>query len=245
MNANSIGAPVSATPAVTAINLSDDHTPRAGTPVAIRTGLPSEAERKTIRPGSATPSRRALLIGAAMLPLSACPAPAPAAPSASDPTWDRLIAAYELAGVEHVARMSAFNERERAWAAAGGFAEPKPIEPFLTADAASLLTAEIVARVKAPEWVARCNAYDAELAAWTARRREAEERFMGAEEDAMIAAERVASDAFVAIRSYRVPSYAALTAKAEYMAERYGDDLEASEALALIADIRHLAGKEA
>lgn len=190
-------------------------------------------------------TRRNLMAAVAVLPLSACPAPAPASIAGSDPEWDRLCAVYECARRDMQDRMAAFNERERGWAAAGGFAEPMPVEPFLADNAASMTSAELVAAVRSPGWVARCESYNADVAAWNARKRDAERVAIGEAEDAMTKAEGVATLAFVAMRDHRAPTLAALATKTEYMAERYGDDYEASEAHALIADIRRLAGKEA
>lgn len=88
MNANSIGAPDSATYTITATNLSDDRRCAYGAGAQIRIGQPSEEEGKSILPGIETccdgqppriaTSRRLLLAGLAVLPLSACPAPVPA-----------------------------------------------------------------------------------------------------------------------------------------------------------------------
>jgi hypothetical protein len=191
-------------------------------------------------------TRRSLMAAVAVLPITACPAPATAAPlAATDRDWDRVCAAYDRANEALVAAIAAYNKQERAWAAAGGFAEPKPVEPFLADNATSMTTSELVAAVQSPGWVARCASYDADLAAWIARKSAAERAVMGEAEDAMTEAESKSTDAFVAMRRHRVPTLAALAVKVEYMAERYGDDYEASEAQALINDIRHLTGWEA
>lgn len=189
-------------------------------------------------------TRRNLMAAVAVLPLSACPAPAPASVAGSDPEWDRLCAVYEAARRDMQDSMAAFNERERAWVS-GGFSEPMPVEPPLVDNAASITVEELVAAVKSPRWIAQHEAHKANVAAWSARRRAAERVAIGDAEDAMVKADGVATLAFVAVRDYRAPTLAALAIKTEYMAERYGDDYEASEAHALIADIRHLAGKEA
>lgn len=191
-------------------------------------------------------TRRNLMAAVAVLPIAACSATAFAAPrAAKDPEWDRLCAAYDSAVKALVAAIGAYNAREREWAAVGGFAEPMPVAPLLADNAAYMTSAELAAAVKSPSWAARRASYDADRAAWFARKSAAERDVMGEAEDAMTEAESKATDAFVAMRRHRVPTLAALAVKVEYMAERYGDDYEASEAQALINDIRHLTGWEA
>ncbi len=219
MNANSIGAPVSATPAT-----------------------PATTDNEYDRISS---SRRALLIGAAILPLSACPAPAPAAPSASDPMWDRLLAAYNAAEAEQLTCHAAFMVRERAWDAAAPARTTRPTPPPSPRFDHSMTLDEIHATTAAPEWKTRWAAYEAEVQAWDERNRAAHNAALGGTEKAWEDADGAAAVAFHEVRNYPVASLSALAEKAEAMTERYGNCLEADDALSLIADIRRLAGREA
>ncbi len=185
-------------------------------------------------------TRRNLMAAVAVLPIAACPAPLPAA--GVDPEWSRLLAAYTAAEADQVARHAAFADQDEAWDAER---TPRPVAPEPPAFDQSMSLAAIVATTSTLEWKARWAAYEADAKEWDRRNAAARTEAVGNAEDAWEAADDVATDAFMAVRSYPVTTLAALAQKADAMTARYGGDLEASEALALIADIRRLAGREA
>ncbi|KQM98757.1 hypothetical protein ASE78_05890 [Sphingomonas sp. Leaf25] len=227
----------------------------------IRNGHPTEAERKSILPGSmafsaiepAPPaqmptSRRALLMGMVALPLAACPAPVPAAgaaPAVSDPEWDRLYAAYRAAQVEEVERLAVFAPLDDAWGPGSALCEPEPTRPTIAPYDMSLPIGEAIAVAAGPDWEARWEAYEADKAAWKARDDAAYAAHVGDTGDRYEAACDACSAAVTALMGHPVATLSALAEKAELILTRYGDTVDGDDAKTLIADIRRLAAGEA
>lgn len=191
-------------------------------------------------------TRRNMIVGTAVaFPIAACGASALPTSAGSDPVWDRLLAAYNAAEAEQLTRWAAFTVRDTAWDAAAPTRATRPTPPPSPRFDHSMTLDEIHATTAAPEWKALWAAYEAEAQAWDERNRAERADALGNTEQAWEDADGVTALAFHEVRNYPVASLLALAEKAEAMTERYGNCLEADDALALIADIRRLAGREA
>ncbi len=190
-------------------------------------------------------TRRNVLAAVAVLPIAACPAPATASIAGSDPEWQRLLAAYNAAEADQLARHAAFMVRENAWEASDMARAPRPVAPQSPPFDKSMPLAAILATTETPEWGSRWAAHEAEVQAWVESRRAGRAVAIGDTEKTWEAADDAAALAFYEVRAYPVTSLSALAEKADAMVARYGTGLEANDALALAADIRRLAGKEA
>lgn len=197
-------------------------------------------------------TRRNLMAAAAVLPIAACPATAPAAtatsatiPTEPDPAWDRIYTAFQSADANQRALYSVFAAREAEWDAgkAEREPEPKPIESpeFDT----SLPLQEALTAAVGPEWLASWEAREAEQNAWKARDDAGYAAFIGDTETRWEAADAACNEALRALIEYPVASLSALAEKAAVITARFGDLIDGDDAKILVADIRRLAGMEA
>lgn len=196
----------------------------------------------------ASTTRRAILGGAILAPaIIACATSAVAAlPVGPRTEWDKVVAAFRAA---HKAEQELFvvhGECEDRWLArAAEIDKDKPQKPESGPIVTSMTLDEIHAKGQAPEWKARWAAYEADKAAWQVHRDAEEAAIMENIEGKTEQAQDNSFEAFVRVRDYPVGSLAILAEKAALMHERYDGNLEGSEALALMADIKRLAAREA
>ena len=117
---------------------------------------------------------------------------------------------------------------------------PRPVKPTPEPVDASVPLDTIVEQANTPEWKASWAAYERDLSAWQEERSSIEEETAGAAIARWETAQAHETDLFIRVRHYPITTLAQLNEKASFFEERFGEELEASEALALMADIKRL-----
>ena len=155
--------------------------------------------------------------------------------------WARLCRDYRASSLEERRlRVLMSASHELAEQRCRGL-RPRPVKPDPDPIDTSLPLDTIVAQTNSPEWKATWAAYERDLSAWEGERSSIEEEVTGAAVSRWETAQAYETDLFIRIRHYPVTTLAQLDEKASFFEERYGEELEASEALALMADIKRLA----
>ena len=158
--------------------------------------------------------------------------------------WDRLCEAHRVLHREELTRLDIQEARLSEWWKVRAQREPKPQKPDHGPLDTSLSLAEIIASGETPERKAQWARYETEKKEWQARYDADQAQFMCDVEACYTAAVSAEVDVLCKVRAYPVTSLAMLSEKTAILQACYGDELEAHDALALIADIKRLTTQE-
>ena len=187
-------------------------------------------------------SRRSIFGGAGLIAVAALTkcGSTPAYAAATDAEWDRLYRDFQATSAHAKIAMDAFNVAEERHNDRLRSIGDKPARPTPPPFDTSMSLAAIVETTNDATYKRDWADYERRLAQWEARRAALHAEVLDEAEEAWTNADSAVLAVLDRIRTYPVTTITMLSQKAEVLDSFFAGQLDARDALALVADIRRL-----